>query len=243
MPSISEKKRIEAWILDAARKAGVPIPLDEVAGEEPDFRFPTETPPLGIELSELLRPASSNHGIVPVEEESFHNAVIRMAEETYYRMPDAKPVKVGGYFANARGQRRDKRQMANILTEFVKSKVDQATPFASFYNFEAPEGFNVITMLSESGPWSFGESGGISYSDIQPQIADRISAKTELVQTYRANLPPGAKVWLLLYSTVSVSRSMPIPHGIEDWKFPFDFDRVFWFACLDGFVEINRLEP
>jgi hypothetical protein len=147
---MSEKKRIEAWILDAARKAGVPIPAGEIPGEEPDFRFDTG---LGIELSELVRPAGSNHGILPVEEAAFHSEVARLAEEAYYRMPDVKPTKVGLYFRNARGQRQDKRQLAKTVAEFVKSKADQATPFAAFYQFDAPEQFVAITIMAERAPW------------------------------------------------------------------------------------------
>jgi hypothetical protein len=34
---------------------------------------------------------------------------------------------------------------------------------------------------------------------------------------------------------------MPIPHGIEGWLVPFQFDRVFWFTSLDRqFVEIQK---
>jgi hypothetical protein len=72
------------------------------------------------------------------------------------------------------------------------------------------------------------------------QLAARISSKDKLVPTYRANLPTGAHVWLLLYSGVTLARSMMIPHGIEEWKFPFRFDRVFWFTALVGqFAEIS----
>jgi hypothetical protein len=238
MSSVGEKKRVEAGMLDAARKAGVPIPVGEIPGEEPDFRFDTG---LGIELSELIRPAGSNHGILPVEEAAFHSDVVRLAEEAYYRMPDAKPVKVGLFFRNARGKRQDKRQVSNTVAEFVRSKADQATPFADFDQFDAPEGFVVITITAERAPWFNSECGGVTFSEIQPQVADRINAKNKLVRTYRANLPQGAQVWLLLYTAVTVPRSMPIPYGIEDWKFPFDFDRVFWFASLEkDFVEINR---
>ncbi len=240
MPSLSDKKRIEAWILNAAREAGVPVPNGEIPGEEPDFRF--EAGPLGIELSELVRPALSNQGILPVEEAAFHSEVARLAEEVYYRMPDTKPVKVGLYFRNAGGKRRDKRQLAKTVAEFVKSKADQATPFAAFYQFDAPEEFVAITIMAERAPWFNSESGVVRFSEIQPQVADRISAKNKLVRTYRANLPEGAQVWLLLYTAVTVPRSMPIPYGVENWKFPFDFDRVFWFASLErNFVEIGRV--
>lgn len=239
MPSISEKKRVETEILDAARKAGIPIPLGEVAGEEPDFRFTNEPIPLGIELSEVIRPASSNDGIVPVAQESFHIAVIQMAQQLY-QASGAKPAKVYVGFRNPRGKRQDKQEVAKTLAEFVKFKVDQAKPFAAFYEFDTPQDFIVVTILDEPGEWSHGECSGVSLSDIQPQVADRISAKNKLVGSYRKNLPRGAQVWLLLYSTVSVSRSMPIPYGIEDWRFAFDFDRVFWFTVLDGFVELAQ---
>src|SRR5580692_6941245 len=83
----AEKKRIEAYMLAAARKAGVPIPSGETLDEEPDFRFNDEIPALGIELSEVLRPASSNHGILPVEQD-LHRGVprpCRVCGEGYYQ--------------------------------------------------------------------------------------------------------------------------------------------------------------
>ncbi|MHB8527075.1 MAG: hypothetical protein ACYDD2_13065 [Candidatus Acidiferrales bacterium] len=236
-----EKKKIEAYVLASAREAGAPVPGGEIPGEEPDFRFRTGAGALGIELTELLRPASSNHGIVPVEEESYHKDVVRMGEEAYYRTPNAKPVRVGVCFTNARGKRRGKTQMASTLTEFVRSKTHQAQPFVSFYGFDVPEGFSSITILSDSDSWSSTEGGGVTLSDIMEQLAARITSKNKLVATYRGNLPAGAQLWLLLYTTVTVSRSMPIPHGVEESKFAFDFDRVFWFACLEKeVVEIRR---
>ncbi len=65
------KKEIEQIVLDAARDAGVSIPVGGVVGEEPDFRFHTDTGSLGIEVSELVRPACTNHGILPLEQEEF----------------------------------------------------------------------------------------------------------------------------------------------------------------------------
>jgi hypothetical protein len=226
----AEKKRIEAYMLAAARKAGVPIPTDESPDEEPDFRFNDEVPALGIELSEVLRPASSNHGILPVEQESFHREIITKAQQNYYDTPDAKPVHVSVYFTNTRGEKRNKGELALALTEFVKANVDRTNPFVSFYRPETPDGFDSIFIRAESRDWWCGEGGGYSLDDIRPQLAARISSKDKLVPTYRANLPAGARVWLLLYTGVTVARSMMIPHGIEEWKFSFEFDRVFWFT-------------
>src|SRR6266446_1521449 len=116
--SNDQKKIIETRALVAARKAGVPIPLGEAPGEEPDFRFNEGI--LGIEISELLKPASSNFGIVPAEAESYHKEIVQLAQQQYYAAAAATPVKVILYFASARGKKRDKREMARALVEFVK---------------------------------------------------------------------------------------------------------------------------
>ena len=88
------KKIVETRALAAARLAGVPIPVGEVAGEQPDFRFDTETGILGVEVSELLRPAGSNGGIVPAAAAAYHQQVVKMAQERYYSAGDARPARV-----------------------------------------------------------------------------------------------------------------------------------------------------
>ncbi len=232
-------------MLSAAREAGVPIPVGEIRGRggDPDFTFNAETGSLGIELSEVLRPASSNHGIVPVEQETFHKGILKAAQEGYCRAPGAKPVYVQVYFADARGKKQDKREMARMLSEFVGENAHRANPFAAFGEDEAPVGFASITINSLcADDWWSGECGGYTISShIPEQLAERISSKNALLPGYRANLPPRAQVWLLLYSCVTVARGMSIPHCIDDWRFPFEFDRVFWFTALeDQFVEIRR---
>lgn len=61
------QKEVELCVLRAGRKAGAPIPVGEIAGEEPDFRFNTASGHLGIGLKELVPPATINGGIPPVE--------------------------------------------------------------------------------------------------------------------------------------------------------------------------------
>jgi hypothetical protein len=236
-----EKKIIETRALSAARNAGVPIPLGESPDEEPDFRFNGNT--LGVEVSELLRPASSNFGIVPAAEENYHQEIIRMAQQQYYSASDARPAAVILYFANARGRKRNKQEMARVLAEFVKTHVPRDESIATFGPLRMPEGFCSISIAARSGDWWTGEGGGVTVSDIHEALASGISTKQKLLSAYRENLAPGAQVWLLLYTTVTVSRSMPIPHGINEWRFPFDFERVFWVTCLENhFVEIQRAE-
>lgn len=233
------KKEIEGRALKAARSAGVPIPLGETPGEEPDFRFNADS--LGIEVSELLRPASSNFGIVPAAETTFHTQVVQMAQEQYHRVTDAKPVRVVLYFTNARGQKRDKQDLARTLAEFVRTNAQRARPYAGFERSEVPDSFGHIGIAAESGDWICSEGGSFTVSDIHRALASSIAAKNKLLPAYRKNLASGARVWLLLYSTASVSRGMSIPHGIGQWRFDFDFDKVFWFVSLGNeFVEIQR---
>jgi hypothetical protein len=166
-----------------------------------------------------------------------------MAQEQYYGAADAKPARVGLYFANARGKKRDKRELARVLAEFVTANVHQANPVANFVGLELPEGLGSMSIASESGKWWCGESGVVTVSDIREALASSISKKNQRLSAYHKSLGPGAQVWLLLYSTIEASRSMPIPCSIEEWRFHFGFDRVFWFACLENeFVEIHRVE-
>ncbi len=238
-----KKKQIEAYVLTAARTVGVPIPYGETPDEEPDFRFYSQTPTLGIELSEIVRPASSNYGILPVEEESFHKDIITKAERAYYDSIDARPAHATVTFTNTRGKKRDKREMTQTLTEFVKSNLYRANPFVAIHRPETPDGFDSIVISVEHREWWCGEAGGYTIDDIRRQLSARIHDKDLLLSTYRANLPKDGRVWLLLHTGVTVARSMMIPHGIETWQFPFRFDRVFWFATLEGkFAELTQAE-
>jgi hypothetical protein len=236
----ADKKESERRVLIAARKAGLPIPDGDVAGEEPDFRFQTSASALGIEISEVMRPASSNHGILPAEAEAFHQSIMRKAQESFEKT-NSVPTRVNVYFSNPRGQKQNKQQLINQLVEAVKQHRHRANPAVVLKGTELPSGFDHILITDESSEWWCGEAGGIHLSEIYPELAAKIAAKNPLVPRYRANLPAGAKLWLLLFSRVTVARSVPIPAGIEKWTFPFDFDRVFWFACLENrVVEFQR---
>jgi hypothetical protein len=127
------------------------------------------------------------------------------------------------------------------LVEFVRANAHRARPYIGFERADIPEGFGHIGIAAESGDWICTEGGSFIVSDIQQALASSIVSKNKLLPAYRDNLAQGAQVWLLLYSTSSISRGMPIPHGIDQWRFEFDFDRVFWFVSLGReFVEIQR---
>lgn len=243
--SYDEQKRIESWFLAAARNAGVPIPQGELPDENPDFRFWTENRALGIELSEVLRPASTNYGIVPVEEESHHRRIIELAQRAYYNAPNTRPVHVNVYFTASRGKRSNQHEVdeiARALSEFVQENIHRANPTVILTFNDAPEGFDSVLIAADrSADWWNGECGGISMSEIRSQVETRIAEKDKRVDIYRSNLPAGAELWLLLHTGVTVAQSVPLPHDIEAWRIPTRFDKVFWFTALENqFAEIHK---
>jgi hypothetical protein len=132
--------------------------------------------------------------------------------------------------------------MVRTLCEYVKANLHRAKPTIALDGPSVPPGFASMSITSECGDWWSGECVGITVPDIRRQLAARITAKNKFVSRYRECLPRGAQVWLLLYTRVDVSRSMPIPYGIDEWRFPFDFEKVLWFTFLEKqIIEIRRL--
>jgi hypothetical protein len=232
------KKEIEERALAAACRAGLIVPRGEVIScEEPDFRIESETEVLGIELTELLPPPKNESFSSPAAEESFHKDVVNIAELMYYRMPGALPLRVTAYFWNIKRGKNKKREMAEALVGFVKSHRAQAAPVVTFEKRnDLPDGFSVISIDSNPGCWWSGESVENTLYGIRQQLASRMAAKNKRVSRYRETLP-NLPIWLLLYSGAEVSRSIEMPHGIGEWSFPFDFDRVFFFSSLSNRVE------
>jgi hypothetical protein len=236
---MKSKKEIEAWALNAARSVCSIIPEgQDIQREEPDFLITHPDGNLGIEITELLRPRSDD-GFSPVAEESFHVKLVRKAEELYRQIPGTEPVEVSVRFNN--GGRHDLPDMARALAEFVSSHRHLATPVSTFYKGFPSLFFSVTIASFASGrPWWSGECGGYTVNDVYEQLALRIKDKNDRLPSYRSNLP-NAPIWLLIYTGVAVSRSMSIPHGIEQWKQPFGFERVLFYSCLDEAVaEIHR---
>ena len=65
-------------------------------------------------------------------------------------------------------------------------------------------------MRIQPGEEAMRGRGGITLAEIAKELGARIRAKNELPPTYRANLPNGNRIWLLIYSRPTVARNMPI---------------------------------
>jgi hypothetical protein len=235
-----QKKEIEKWFLEAARGASAAIPYGTIFEfEKPDFKVHTADGELGVEVTELLRLGTGS--LRPVKQENIHANVIKLAEEEYNRTPDALPVRVIVYFRNVESEKYRTRDLARQLAAFVKLHAANARPVEVFSKRQdLHEAFTAITIDSMAGRWFHGESGSITVSEIYEQLASSIRSKNELLSSYRARLP-NSPIWLLIYSGIAVSRGVPIPYGIEEWKFAFGFEKVLFFSQLSGaVVEIQR---
>src|SRR5690349_20822361 len=140
------KKEIEQLVLDAARNAGAPIPDGGEEGEEPDFRFQTVKGSLGIDVSELVRPACTNHGIVPLEQENFHAKILEAARKECEKggLPS---LRVHVHFANPRGERQNWRAMVQSLVAVVVANYEKAQPAWSRSGRELPEEFQHMLIV------------------------------------------------------------------------------------------------
>jgi hypothetical protein len=237
---LDTKKDRELRALLAARQVISFLPDGEIVpDEEPDFRIITETGIVGVEVSELMPLPRSDSFSSPVAEQRLHESAIQLAERGYYAEQGAMPVKVSAFFWKIENGKNKKRELADALISFVKAHRDKASPVAATFTRRIPDGFSVITIASRPGPWWSGESMPNSPEGTRQQLAVMIESKNKLLRRYRANLP-NSPMWLLVYSCAEVSRGVQMPHGISEWTFPFDFERVFFYATLDQTVEEIR---
>lgn len=238
METVTEKQQRELRAFDAACKAGLPItPLEVVADDKPDLRVLTAHGVIGIELSEVTPLPRNPTFNSSVAEAANHEASVRLAEQIYYKNSNAKQVIVTTYPWDVARTRNIKRNMGDELANFVKAHCDEAAPTKTFARIhEIPDGFGVVSIHAGPGSWVAGQSSGPTLDGIYVQLANRIADKDALLSTYRANLP-NTPIWLLLFSCWEVARSVPMPHGIREWTYPFGFDRVFFHAASSECVE------
>ncbi len=248
LPNRSEdKKRIERIVLEAARNAGAPIPTGERDGKEPapDFLFDTDDGGLGIELTELLCPGGggSVKGQVslPIKKEAIHKEIIEIAEKQYYGIEGTQPARAHVVFANFIGacSTKQRKELARSLCDYVKINLNRAKSDRT----EIPSGFSTIVIISGAGDWWHDECVTYTVDDIRQQFAERIAEKNKKIPKYRECLSPCTQIWLLLYTRSGVTRYVPIPRQIQEWRFSFDFEKIFWFVFEENrIIEILRAD-
>jgi hypothetical protein len=231
----------ELAALTAACLRGLPLTINKTYKREaPDFRVETPTGPIGIDVTEVQPMPRSPSFTSPVGESAFHADCVARAEKIYMGYPEAAPVMVATYPWRTVRSREHKRRAAKELAEFVHKNRGAANPVANFDRYDGvPEGFSVVNIQARAGSWVSWDSWAIHLNDIFAQVGTRIADKNARLPTYRANLP-GVPMWLLLYSSIDGVRGVPMPADIHAKRFPFDFNRVFFYAALSERVEELR---
>ena|GEM_PF-1686465 len=240
-----EKRRIEKIVLEAARNAGAPIPTGEIDGKEPapDFLFDTDNVGLGIELTELLCPGNSGcvegQSCLPIKREAVHREIVGIARKQYCATEGAQPARAHVVFSHSMGaySTKQRKELARSLCDYVKINLNRAKSDRT----EMPPGFLAIAIIPKFGDWWHDECVTYTLEDIQQQIAERISEKNKKIPQYRECLPSCARIWLLLYTRSSVTHYVPIPRQIQEWRFSFNFERVFWLVFEENrIIEIQK---
>ncbi|MFZ0886125.1 MAG: hypothetical protein WAN14_22180 [Candidatus Acidiferrales bacterium] len=231
----------ELAALTAACLRGLPLTINKTYKREaPDFLVETPTGPIGIEVTEVQPMPRDPSFSSPAGESAFQADCVARSEEIYMDYLVADPVKVSTYPWRMERSRKHKECMATELAEFVYKNSSAANPVANFDRHDGvPEGFSVVNIQAGTGPWVSWDAWAIHLDDIFSQIGARIADKNARLPTYRANLP-GTPVWLLLFSSIDGVRGVPLPADIHAKRFPFDFDRVFFYAALSERVEELR---
>lgn len=137
-----------------------------------------------------LRPASSNHGILPVEEEAFHKKIIAQAQRDYYDASDSRVARANLFFTNARGVRRSKKELTRALTGFVRANAQRRNPFVALGRRETPDGF-------EGGSYCFDEAKSPQPSEIRSgnRLTSRLPSRPVIPVVFRQALCPPASTF------------------------------------------------
>jgi hypothetical protein len=242
-----DKEKIEDRILEFARSAGAQIPVGERRGKPPAPDFWFDDSGVAIELTELLCPAGTDLSTrtstpLPVEREKFHEEVVRLAQQFYYEGSGVATARAHVVFTNVRRKRQDKNALARLLCDYVKTYGNWIGSGRILDRPKYPEGFTSISVWHDVGDWWSDECVSFAINDIPMQLADRIGEKNKNLPTYKQHLPLGAQVWLLIYTNVGVTRHVPVPYGIEQWRVAFDFDKVLWLSIGENrVIEIRRI--
>jgi hypothetical protein len=224
--SPAEQKRIERWFLEDARRLSAIIPNGVIDDREnPDFSLTGPSGPIGIEVTEQCR--RDNLGpFSPAAEGDFHEQIV-MAAEKFYRESCARPVRVIVFFKNDSSGVRRPRDVGRTLCDFVASHGES---YGNYTKPDVPEGFDVIGISPPDGqPWLCGSSANLGPLKYE-ELASTIREKESKLATYRNNLPE-RPIWLLVYISITTSRTVALPYDAPSWHFESDFDRIILYNC------------
>jgi hypothetical protein len=228
---MNDKKRIERWYLEAAQKVCPLFPSEAFEDSEcPDFKTLTDGGTLGVEVTHLFQ-RNPEGGFPPKQVEEFHESVIRTAAQIW-QASASFPVDVLAVCDERESSRRNALATASSLVEFVRSNYVPRCVTLERRQFDAalPNGFDVVRIAppddGATNKWQVGHFGTtplLTRADVEREI----QRKNGLVGAYRQNVE---RVWLVMVASIFPrSASFIIPAEVQEWSFPFDFDKVLLF--------------
>jgi hypothetical protein len=232
------KKFLETRAVEAAQSAGFPLPAGQmIPDERPDFRIVGEFGRLGLEVSHVVPPPRNASFKSARAEGAFYQRVVRGAEGLYRLKFGVPAVRVTAGFWYFNRDRTTERRMIRELVQFVVDHPPADTTDVRTYMLRdrLPHGFGLISIAPGPTVWFCSSDITLTLDGIYAAVESRITEKNRHITAYRRNVP-GAPIWLLLYSDMSITGGIVIPHDMEKQRIAFDFDRVFLYAPLSNRV-------
>lgn len=226
--NIERKRKAERRLVERAQALCPWFPQGVlVGGDKPDVVIETDADRIGVEVTQLLE-ADAKRAPSRPKVASFHRDVVSRAW-TMYQAAGLPPVDVLTYFGDE--PLSDARETARSLFEFVASRYPAGT--SDCHKWMVPEGFSVIRIarpFTDTPRWHTGEGGSVP--GVERSLVERvIREKNTRIAAYRTKVD---RVWLLIATSLSFEGSFWVPRDVEEWTFPFDFERVVLYSAEDG---------
>lgn len=231
------RKSTERWQLERFLQTYGGTQTTEVhESEAPDFILVDGTATIGIEVTQLYRPAQSGD-LSQRAVEAFRECVVRRAHRIYIEAGGAA-VDVSVAFSDVYQCRVDLDPLAASLAETIRSIYPSAQPWILLTGEEQraqlPAQFTSLIVSRHQtkgeGFWYMIQSGPRPLLD-GPLLQSALDAKKSRVPAYR-NV--AEQIWLLIVTdALYLSSSFSVPDAVERERYAFASDRAFFFSALE----------
>jgi hypothetical protein len=215
--------------------------LEVEDSESPDFVLVYGEKRVGLELTELFRPAVGT-GVPPKAEENLTDRIVKAARRIYDAESDGF-VHVNVYFSesvNIKTLHRDQtaRSLCDLVHRLPLTQGDH-THWRNDYVDSALDAIAFVTALpvpqASMAHWSVSRAGWRATMS-QDVVAEAIAAKNHKLPRYRPNLD---EVWLLLAVEGNRPSQFFDPEQIPDiGKLGSAFDRTYFFNSVHHKVRV-----
>lgn len=203
--------------------------------EGPDFLLHAKDQVIGIEITQLYQ--SNGPGEFPPRQvESFHDKIIRQAENLY-SIDGGPAVDVRAYFSPHCGGKRNVEFMAQTIAKWVADRSGELSQVVLCTIPDAPEGItsmSIANAFDTANPSWWAGSGGSVHVLTAETVQAKVEQKSTKVDSYRRKVE---RVWLLLVVDLfPLSGSFSLPASASQWAFRSQFERILLYSAEDSQV-------